>query len=100
MSPKIEVVGLFWINHNLYQNIIMYKEVVKGSSRPPHVRGVLPLCLIFLAGWGRVPPLGRPAQGALLLPTNVNPPKGVPPPEGPARKPSGGKGPLWAGLLR
>ena len=90
MSPNIEVVGLFGINHNLYQNIIMYKEVVKGSSRPPHVRGVLPLCLIFLAGWGRVPPLGRPAQGALLLPTNVNPPKGVPPPEGPARKPSGG----------
>ena len=100
MSPNIEVVGLFVINHNLYQNIIMYREVVKGSSRPPHVRGVLPLCLIFLAGWGRVPPLGRPAQGALFLPTNVNPPKGVPSPEGPARKPSGGKGPLWAGLLR
>ena len=53
----------------------------------------------FYRGVGQGAPLGRPAQGALLLPTNVNPPKGVPPTEGPARKPSGGKGPLWAGLL-
>ena len=63
MSPNIEAVGLFVINHNLYQNIIMYKEVVKGSSRPPHLWGVLPLCLIFLAGWGRVPPLADPLKG-------------------------------------